>query len=101
MQLGSFVEALLKETEVPKQRKREKTRTSKPDPFFHAKRLAERSLQLFGITRRASTRGWGKEEGKGTEGEGDQQQPKASKGSGKADEEADSQGAAADEVPDT
>ena len=57
MQLRSFIEALLKETEVPKQRKREKTRTSKPDPFFHAKRLAERSLQLFGITRRASTRG--------------------------------------------
>ncbi|KAK8827782.1 hypothetical protein WA577_007329, partial [Blastocystis sp. JDR] len=34
-------EALLEETEVPKHRKREKARSSKPDPFFHAKRLAE------------------------------------------------------------
>ena len=50
MRLGSFVEALLEETEVPKHRKREKARSSKPDPFFHAKRLAERSLQLLGVT---------------------------------------------------
>lgn len=57
MRLGSFVEALLEETEVPKHRKREKARSSKPDPFFHAKRLAERSLQLLDITCRASTRG--------------------------------------------
>ena len=101
MRLGSFVEALLQETEALKHSKREKARSSKPDPFFHAKRLAERSLQLLGVTCRASTRGWGKEEGKGAEGEGNQQQPKASKGGGKADEEADSQGATADEVSNT